>query len=312
MNKIDDSSPFFSRKNMVIIGLLALVYLMLSWLLIGYKADQLYLIILFLFLYYLSKPTRKFIVAFSIYIVFWILFDFMKAFPNYKINAVHIQDLYFADKQLFGIQVNGVLLTLNEYFLQHKYLWVDILTGFFYLCWMPLPLAFSAYLLYKRPLVFYYFSLCFLLVNIVGWVMYYSLPAAPPWYIQQYGFSFNAHTPGNTAGLESFDRFFNVGIFKQLYTKSSNVFAAMPSLHASYPIIALFYGIKYKVGLGKNLIITIIMLGTWFAAVYSSHHYVMDVLGGIICALITLILFHLFLKTKWLNNFIASYQRLVN
>ena len=312
MNRIDEAPAFFSGKNAVIIGLVSSAYLLLSGWLIGYKPDQFYLVIFFLAMYYLSVPTRKFIVAFSIYIVFWILFDYMKAFPNYRLNAVHIQDIYLAEKHVFGIQGNGVLLTPNEYFLHHKNLVVDIATGFFYLCWMPLPLAFSAYLLYKKPVVFYYFSLSFLLVNIVGWILYYSFPAAPPWYVQLYGFSFNADTPGNTAGLDSFDRFFNVGIFKQLYTKSSNVFAAMPSLHASYPVVALYYGIKYKVGLGKNAVIALIMAGTWFAAVYNSHHYTIDVLAGISCAIVTLVLFQLLLQTKWLNRFIASYQKLVN
>ncbi|MDQ6257861.1 hypothetical protein NO275_08405, partial [Campylobacter jejuni] len=79
-------------------------------------------------------------------------------------------------------------------------------------------------------------------------VIYYVYPAAPPWYVQLHGFDFLASTPGNTGGLERFDAFFGVDIFHSLYSKSSNVFAAMPSLHSSYPLIVLFYGIKYRLG----------------------------------------------------------------
>jgi membrane-associated phospholipid phosphatase len=101
--------------------------------------------------------------------------------------------------------------------------------------------------------------------------------------VQQYGFDFIANTKGNTAGLSRFDAYFDVEIFKGLYAKSSNVFAAMPSLHSSYPLIVLYYGIRNKLG-WINYLLALVTVGIWFAAVYSSHHYVLDVLAGITCA----------------------------
>ena len=138
------------------------------------------------------------------------------------------------------------------------------------------------------------FSLTFLLVNLIGFVGYYIYPAAPPWYVQHYGFVFNAHTPGNTAGMSRFDHYFNVHIFKALYAKSSNVFAAMPSLHSSYPLIVFYYGLKNNLGI-VNLLFATIMVGIWFAAVYSSHHYLLDVIAGIITAIAGIILFNKFI-----------------
>jgi len=70
----------------------------------------------------------------------------------------------------------------------------------------------------------------------------------------------------------------------------------MPSLHASYPLLVFFYGMKYKFGLW-NVLFFIIMIGIWFAAVYNSHHYVMDILAGILCGITGLILF-LFIGEK--------------
>jgi hypothetical protein len=83
----------------------------------------------------------------------------------------------------------------------------------------------------------------------LGFVVYYAYPAAPPWYIQVHGFNFHPLTQGNTAGLARFDKYFNVTIFKSIYSKGSNVFAAMPSLHSSYPVIVVYYGIKNRLGL---------------------------------------------------------------
>lgn len=277
-----------SYKTILTVTAISAAYLLLAAWLIGFKGDQVFLVGLFNVLFYLSGPTRRFILGFSIFIVFWIIFDSMKAFPNYRYNIVHIESIYRAEKNLFGM--NG--RTPNEYWQTHTSPFLDILAGVFYLCWIPVPLAFAGYLFYKDKNAFLRFSLTFLLVNLLGFVIYYVYPAAPPWYVQQYGFGFNPHTPGNTAGLGRFDSLLHVHVFAGLYAKSSNVFAAMPSLHASYPLIVLYHGIRTRQG-WINLLFGTIMAGIWFAAVYSSHHYVLDVLAGILCGLAGIGLFNL-------------------
>ncbi|WP_439506524.1 phosphatase PAP2 family protein [Sediminibacterium sp.] len=257
-------------------------------------------------MYYLSAVTRKFILGFTVFIVFWIIFDYMKAFPNYEYNSVSIDQLYQLEKKLFGFQFNGVLITPNEYWLLNYSNALDIVSGFFYLSWIPVPLTFAGILFFYNKREFFYFSLTFLLVNLLGFIVYYIYPAAPPWYIQQYGVDFIPTTKGNTAGLSRFDAFFGVEIFKGLYEKSSNVFAAMPSLHSAYPLIVLYYGIRNKLG-WVNLVLAAITFGIWFAAVYSSHHYVLDVLAGITCALFGIWLFQRVLHSKgWVHNAIEK------
>jgi hypothetical protein len=280
----------YTARHWLIAACITGVYLLLSWWLIGFKTEQVWLALLFNSCYFISPLTRKFITGLSIFIVFWIIFDYMKAFPNYRYNSVHIEDLYNAERSLFGISINGSILTPNEYWALHSNTFLDILTGIFYLCWVPVPLAFATWLFFKNREGFLQFSLSFLLVNLLGFVIYYLYPAAPPWYVQEHGFDFIADTPGNTAGLAKFDLFFGSGIFSSLYSKSSNVFAAMPSLHASYPLIVLYYGIKFRLR-WFNLLFGAIMVGIWFAAVYNSHHYVLDVLAGISCAVLGISLF---------------------
>jgi membrane-associated phospholipid phosphatase len=296
-----------NTKSLLTAGSLSAGYLLLAYLLIGFKTDQLFLVGLFNAFYFATPGTRKFIVGFSVFIVFWILFDFMKAFPNYTFNSVHIESLYNAEKTLFGIDSNGVLVTPNEFFKEHSHTFLDVMSGLFYLCWMPVPMGFAAYLFFKYRKVFLRFSLTFLLVNLLGFVIYYLYPAAPPWYVEYYGFDFIANTNGNTAGLIGFDYFFGINIFASLYSKSSNVFAAMPSLHSAYPLIVIFYGLKYKLG-RMNIVFGIVTLGIWFAAVYSSHHYVLDVLAGIICALVGIYFFNILAERstpfkKWLTQY---------
>jgi hypothetical protein len=192
---------------------------------------------------------------------------------------------------------NGTVITPNEFFHQNTSTFLDLLSGVFYLCWIPVPLAFAGILFFRNRNLFFQFSLTFFLVNIIGFIGYYSYPAAPPWYVSQYGFDFISSTPGNTAGLGRFDAYFGINVFKGIYSKSSNVFAAMPSLHAAYLLIVLYFGIKAK--LKKwNILFAIILTGIWFAAVYTSHHYILDILAGIFCAITGIGLFQWLVKSR--------------
>jgi hypothetical protein len=298
-------------KDVLITTGISIGYILLSIWLVGFKSDQLVLVGIFNSLYYLSGITRKFILGFSIFIVYWILFDYMKAFPNYQFSEVHIQSLYELEKRLFGIDFNQLKLTPNEYWKLNSNSFLDVLTGFFYLMWVPVPLAFATYLFFRNKRQFIYFSLTFVWVNLLGFVVYYVFPAAPPWYVQEHGFHFIAKTPGNTAGLIRFDHFFNTTLFQGIYSKGSNVFAAMPSLHSSYPVIVLFYGLKSKLG-AVNIFFFIVMIGIWFAAVYTSHHYVLDVLAGITCAVIGIFSFGKLIGQKQIHQFCEAFIKKIS
>ena len=292
--------PLFTSSNLIKTTLISLAYLIVSTLLVGFKTDQLVLITIFNVCYYASWYTRKFILGFSIFIFYWILYDYMKAFPNYLYQTVSIESLYNLEKRIFGIQLNGVTLTPNEYWLANSNTITDVCAGIFYLLWIPVPLAFAAFLFFFNCRQFLNFSFTFVLVNLLGFIVYYLYPAAPPWYVQLHGFEFIAQTPGNTGGLARFDQFFNLPIFQTIYSKGSNVFAAMPSLHSSYPLIVVYYGIRNKLGI-INFFFIIVMLGIWFTAIYSSHHYMLDVLAGICCAMFGIALFNWASERKFIK-----------
>lgn len=291
-------------KGVWLVPLLSAAYLLFSYLLIGFRSEQLVLLGICNACYFLSDTTRRFITGFSIFVVFWILYDYMRAFPNYAYRAVDIAQLYHAEKSLFGITSQGQLLTPNEFWLLHHQPFLDVLCGVFYLCWVPVPLAFAGFLFFRNRPLFFEFSLTFLLVNLLGFVFYYVHPAAPPWYVQQHGLAFQPLTMGSTAGLARFDSYFGVRLFQGIYAKNANIFAAMPSLHSAYPVIVLFYAVKNRMGI-FNLVFGTVMLGIWFAAVYTSHHYVLDVLAGIAVALTGLSVFRLLLRGRQLPRFIG-------
>jgi len=309
--EISGAVAFYTVKNFLVTTLISIAYLLLSALLVGFKSDQLVLLLIFNVAFYASRFSRKFILGFSIFIVYWIIFDYMKAFPNYRYHSVSIEQLYHLEKYFFGIHSQGMVLTPNEFLKLHTTKAADLVTGIFYLLWIPVPLAFAGFLFFRNKLQFLYFSFTFVLVNLIGFVVYYLYPAAPPWYVQLHGFNFIAHTPGNTGGLSRFDQLIHVPVFKSIYSKSSNVFAAMPSLHSSYPVIVLYYGLKNRLGL-INLFFALVMLGIWFTALYTSHHYLLDVLAGISCAAIGITVFNWLSVKKPLQNWLVKFQTAIS
>ncbi len=311
MDAVVDTRSAFQLKNILLVTFLSVAYLFASYWVVGFKSDQLVLIVIFNTCYYASTLTRKFILGFSVFIVYWMIFDYMKAVPNYNFSTVHIADLYNFEKKVFGINFNGQLLTPNEYWAINGTTFMDVMGGLFYLCWIPVPLGFATYLFFKNRREFLGFAITFFVVNLVGFVGYYTFPAAPPWYVHQHGFIFDPATKADIGGLAKFDQFFNVHIFKDIYSKGSNVFAAMPSLHSAYPIIVVYYGIRNKLGYA-NIILATVMVGIWFTAVYTSHHYVLDVIAGIICAIIGIGIFNLLLsKVKFIKHFFNRYALLI-
>ena len=293
----------FTYKNILFNSLVVLLYLLWMSIVGDLKSDHFLLAAIWLTAFYASEKTRRFVLGFSVFIIFWILYDSMRIVPNYKVSTPHIAQPYNFEKLLFGIKHLGKILTPNEYFLVVNNSVLDFLSGFFYLNWMPVPIGFGIYLYLTNKKLFLEYSLAFLLVNIIGFVIYYLYPAAPPWYIQKYGFEFHIGVPGNRAGLWRFDELIGIPVFKSIYNKNANVLAAMPSLHAAYPVIVFYYAYKKGVSRLAMFFFLIFLFGIWFSAVYSSHHYVIDVLAGISVAIFTLIVFE---KILLKNSFIKS------
>ena len=295
-----------SFRSLFMPVILPAIYVIISYLLLGFRVEHLLLALIFSGLYLAAGVTRRFIIGFSVFIIYWIIYDYMKVFPNYLFTAVHIEDLYLAEKSIFSLDINGVVLTYNEFFRLNATTFLDIVTALAYLSWIPLPIAFACYLYLKNKPEFLNFSFSFLVVNLLGFIIYYSYPAAPPWYVEMYGYEFLVNAPGSAAGLISFDALIGLPLFQNLYTRGSNVFAAMPSLHCSYPLIVLYFGVKNKMGWLKNSIFSLFMVGIWFAAVYSNHHYVLDVIAGILCGIIGILLWEKVLRESKPGRFVYN------
>ena len=303
-----------SRREALLVLGLALLFLALTAVFVGLRPEHLFMAGLFLLLFFAGLPTRKLAVALLPFVVFGISYDWMRVYPNYGVNPIDVRGLYEAEKSLFGLSVGGETLIPCEFFARHHCALADVLAGFFYLCWVPVPVAFGLWLYLRGERSLYLrFSLVFLLVNLIGFAGYYIHPAAPPWYAMNYGFDVVLDTPGNTAGLGRFDELLGCNIFHSIYGRNANVFAAVPSLHAAYMVVALAYAVIGRCRKWLIALFAFIMVGIWWTAVYSGHHYLIDVSLGIACALLGILVFEKGLL-KWgaFRSFFERYCRYVS
>ncbi|MBR1804513.1 MAG: inositol phosphorylceramide synthase [Muribaculaceae bacterium] len=281
-----------TRTEVITDLVLTAVFLAATATFIGLRPDHLLLVGLFNFLFFATPTTRRLAVALLPFVVFAISYDWMRIKPNYEVNPIDVRGLYESEKSLFGITVEGTRMTLGEYFNIHNAPIGDFLSGIFYLCWVPVPIAFGIWLYFKGERLWYLrFALAFLFVNLLGFCIYYIHPAAPPWYVIKYGFEPVFNTPGNVAGLDRFQQLVGWNVFDGIYNKNANIFAAVPSLHAAYMLIALIYAKASKRSWAMMIVFAIITVGIWWTAVYTNHHYVIDVLLGIACAIVGIAIF---------------------
>ena len=290
------------------------IWLVVTALFVGIRPEHPLLIALIAVLFCAHPQTKKLVIALLPFILFAVSYDWMNIVPNYKVNPIDVQGLYEAEKSLFGITTAAGTVTPNEYFAEHHCAFMDFWAGFFYLCWVPVPILFglSLYFMKQRNL-YLRFAIVFLFVNLIGFAGYYIHPAAPPWYVMKYGFEPILNTPGDVAGLGRFDEMTGLGIFDSLYSRNSNVFAAVPSLHSAYMVIAFYYSLKAKYPNFLRVIFGIIMFGIWFTAVYSAHHYIIDAILGASCAVLGIFIFEKILM-KWgaFNRFITKYTMYIS
>ena len=308
------------RCSTLIVLTASAVFLLLQSLVVGLIPAQVLMVGLFLLLFFAHAATRRLAVALLPFVVFEVCYDWMRLYPNYMVNPVDVRGIYEAEVSLFGITAHdGTPQTLCDFFHTHHWAVVDLLTGLSYLCWVPGPMAVGLWLYFTgQRRAYLHFVISFLVVNWLGFAIYYIHPAAPPWYVIEHGFEAIVGTGGSAAGLARFDEMVGLPVFQSIYVNNSNIFAAIPSLHAAYMLVATIYAARahcaHRSPLSSAIVVLCLLVtaGIWFTAVYSCHHYVIDVLLGIATAIAGVCLFEFVLmRCQPVKRFIDTYERYI-
>lgn len=197
--------------------------------------------------------------------------------------SVHIAELVELEARLFSVVTEAGPRTLSDIIAAHTHPLLDLWCGATYLCWVLGVLVATAYLFTRDRRRAFELSLAFLLVNLAGWAIWFSYPAAPPWYVDLYGTGPAVlHAPSSAAGLARFDALLGVPLTSSLYSKSAYIFGAMPSLHVAYATLVAW--VTFPIS-GKLRAAGLAFAASMaFSAVYLRHHYIIDVVAGVALA----------------------------
>jgi membrane-associated phospholipid phosphatase len=236
-----------------------------------------------------NEKTRRFLSEFLPFIATGAVYDSMRYFywPGIA-GRVHVAEPYLLERSWFGIGAQ----TPNEWFAEHHWAALDLLCGFAYLVYVGEYLA-VAFLLFfrRRSETVRTLALAFLLVNLLGFATYFIYPVAPPWYVAEYGLGparIDIHPAA--AAASRFDLLLGTHFFDKIYGRGVDVYGAYPSLHVTYPLLAAWAAFREKdLRWARGPAIAFFLL-VCLSAVYLQHHYVVDVLLGIVYASATLAL----------------------
>lgn len=126
-----------------------------------------------------------------------------------------------------------------------------------------------------------------LVVSVLGEITFVLLPTAPPWLAAEHGY------------LPPVHQIFKLGLRDlglggaAAHVGSAGAYdivAAMPSLHAAWPLIGILVARKYRLGRPVLLLLTCQLAGVLFAIVYAGEHYVADALVGWVYAVAAFVL----------------------
>ena len=110
-----------------------------------------------------------------------------------------------------------------------------------------------------------------LLANLIGLIGFLIMPTAPPWLFTGVGF---------TAGVNH---------SSALLQTLGNTYAAMPSLHAADALIVGWFMVVTSRTLWAKAIWALWPAWVWFCVVATANHYLLDVLAGIVVAVVSLL-----------------------
>lgn len=236
---------------------------------------------LMIVLYFLPQTKRAYPYLFP-FVFFWCSYDTLRVLtPIFQSwNTPFVAGPYNIEHAIFSVPYGGQWITLNEFFQTHTNIVVDLAAAFAYAVYFYEAFIFAFYLLAKnRPLLRRY-GVAFIILNYVAFITYYTLPVAPPWYVELHGLGpADLHAAPSAARLLAVDAFFGVNYFRDLYSKAANVFGALPSLHSAWPLLVWLYARKQLEPIFHWPIFAYWLL-VCFSAVYLRHHYVIDIALG--------------------------------
>jgi len=212
-------------------------------------------------------------------------YEYLRGLVPLLTKSPNIYPMIQADQFMFGylpsIELQKQLFTANSF------KWYDYMAVILYISHFVIPMitAFIFWLFNRRA--FKHYTAGFLVLSYLAFITYIIFPAMPPWMASNLGYIPPLQKIMDQV-MSSFATPISVPTIYGFF--GANLVAAVPSLHAAYPLLIFLFVRKYISWLGVALLPYV--FGVWFSVVYLGEHYVIDVIIGILYAIMAYMLIY--------------------
>ncbi|HLV20708.1 MAG TPA: phosphatase PAP2 family protein [Polyangiaceae bacterium] len=225
-----------------------------------------------------SARSRSFFIDVSPYLAVGVLYDAVRYARRALLRPEQVWgcELRSLDVALFG---PGSGQSMNDWFQAHAHPALDLFFAVPYAIFAYVALAYAAYLYFVDRRRMRHYLWAFALANVISFVMWLTVPAAPPWYIRAHGCGIDLSAVPSAAALTRVDALLGVDYFAAFYSRATSVFGAMPSMHCAYPVLGLLTAWRAATWWTRPLHLAY-TAAMFLASMYLDHHWVVDGLAG--------------------------------
>jgi membrane-associated phospholipid phosphatase len=220
----------------------------------------------------------QFIKDWAPFLVLFFAYEAMRGFAAKTGFAPH--DLSGLERLLFAGNLPTMVLQQNFYD-PKSVRPQDVAALVLYFMHFPLPIV-VGFIFWTRSREHYWrFISALLLMSFLAFLTYLFYPSVPP----RLQFPHQVHWVTDETVKKLFNNYYISPIYSHL---NPNQFAAFPSLHAAFPLLAATYAWNRYRSLAIGLAIW--TAGVWTAIVYLGEHYFVDALAGLLYAAVAALL----------------------
>jgi hypothetical protein len=267
-----DKPGVFWLRTVVLAAVILLIVLQRNF----WTPDTLFLVLLGVF--FVFGQAKMFITRFGPFVLLLLAYDSFRGIADDLNHNVHFYEMINIDRAWFG----GALPTqvLQDWWWHGQVQWYDFYFYLLYTFHFLAPLLLAVLIWKLREKLYWPFVGALVGLSFAAFITYIIFPAAPPWMASDLGYIAPIHRISS-------DIWYAMGVtnFSEVYANlSPNAVAAVPSLHAAYPLLFVLF-LNTMFGWRRLWWAMFYPVSVWVGIVYLGEHYVVDAVLGIIYAL---------------------------
>jgi inositol phosphorylceramide synthase catalytic subunit len=269
-------------------GGLPLAYALVIWKIGDLRPEHLIVPAIAIALAYGSLRSKRFFVDVIPYLLVIFAYDMVRYARAAVLTPERVIGCGLRDAELALFAVApGV--TPQDWFARHHTPALDLLLSVPYAIFAYLAIAYAGYLYFVDRSRMRHYLWAFAIANFMSFALWLLIPAAPPWYIREYGCAIDLSVQPSAAALTRVDHMLGIDYFQRFYSRAASVFGAMPSMHCAYPLLGLLTAWRATSWKTRPLHIAYAVM-MFVAAVYLDHHWILDAIAGWALAIVAVFL----------------------